>query len=335
MEGPVPGRGPEHLDRFAAVGAGDDVTPILREDRADAGADLFIVVGDEHALADHVGIRSAAAQLLFRAQDRLGPRRACFDPPADLLDRADDLIETAAGPGVRESFLAQRLGPAGDLCERITELAEHIAGHLLVGREPLHHQEVQDVHGHRDVAAEDRRELPVVLVEGVGRLGFDVKDADRAIVQPQRHRQRAGRIVEALPVQRVLRGVVAEIALAGDRDVPGDAVALGLGVDDLTDAQRRDADRDHEVETVGLTIQHPHFEVIELQEIVDVLHDLLLQQLQPLGDRERRDRLRLDLHQFASGGVDGVQLVEQSPGRRDVPQDAHDGGEPVAVGRAG
>ena len=60
-----------------------------------------------------------------------------------------------------------------------------------------------------------------------------------------------------------------------------------------------------------------------MKKIVHVLHDLLFQQRQTLRHVELGDRLGFDLHQLASGGVDGVELLEQAPARRHVPEDAH------------
>ena len=320
------------FDRFIAVAAGGHLTSLLGEYLADTRAYEGIVVGDQDALAGHAGVGLAAMKLLLGTQDASGRGGASLDAFAEACDVLDNLLQAFAGLAVGEVGLPQGPGVVRDFGQRLIQLAEDVLGHLLVGCVALDDQQIEDVHRHGDIAAEDRCELPVVVVEGRRPLRLDVEHADDPVVQSQRHGQGAGRMVQAFAVQWILFDIGAQVALTGGRDVTGNPAALRLGVDHLADLFRRDAHRRDQFQAVGFLVEQADFEVIELQQIVHIVNDLLFQHLEPLSHVELDDRSSFDLHQFRAGGIDGVQLVKQAPAGRDFPHHPDHGRYGVCIG---
>ena len=61
--------------------------------------------------------------------------------------------------------------------------------------------------------------------------------------------------------------------------------------------------------------------MVVVHQLADVTDDLVLQQLQPLGDAEPGDQVGFQAHQFAAGPVDRVDLLLQPPLGGVVPDD--------------
>ena len=98
----------------------------------------------------------------------------------------------------------------------------------------------------------------------------------------QGDREGAGCFVQALPVERVVLDVGAQVALSGRGDVAGDAAPLGLRRDHLADPLGGDAPTHDQLQSIRFAIEEPDLEVVEAEQIVDVVDDLVRQKLETL-----------------------------------------------------
>ena len=162
---------------------------------------------------------------------------------------------------------------------------------------------------HRDVSAEDLRELSVFFGEGRGLVGLDVKDAHDAVDEPQGHRQGRRRALETGQIERVLRDVPTDVGFSGGGHVSADPVAGFAGVDLDVPRCLGEPAREHGLQARRLRVEHQHVEVREAQQVAAVTDQLLFEQLEALAHLEQGRLVRVQRHQLAPGTVHRIQLL--------------------------
>ncbi|CAA9433057.1 MAG: hypothetical protein AVDCRST_MAG64-3620, partial [uncultured Phycisphaerae bacterium] len=102
------------------------------------------------------------------------------------------------------------------------------------------------------------------------------------------------------------------------------AVTLARAVQLHVQRVGRQAGADHQFEPVRAPVEQADREVVEVHQVAREADDLVLQQLQPLGDVQLRQRLALEPHELAAGLVDRVDLLLEPAGAGRVPHDRDD-----------
>ena len=159
------------------------------------------------------------------------------------------------------------------------------------------------------VAGENLEELQVALAERPRLGALDVERAGHAIVQHDRHGDRAAGALGAFEIERIFLRVFAEIALAGGGHEAGHAVA-GDRRPQL--AMRRlvgHADGEHRLEDAGLLVEHANLDDVVLQHVLRAVQDVRFQQLDPLVDRHVGDFVGREVGQLDAGLVDRGELL--------------------------
>ncbi len=223
---------------------------------------------------------------------------------ADAFDVLDDAFDVSCDLRVHRSVF-EGLGLDDEVVKGFGEFALDGAGGFLAGGVAFDDEEVEDVEGHGDVAAEDFGELSVVLGEGAAAVAFDVEDSDDAVEESERDGERGACLVEAVDVPRVRGGVVAEIGFACGGDVAADAVVLFLRIEFDGAGFGGESRGDDEVEFVGFLVEDSDGEVVEMEEVVGETDDLAFEEFESFGDVEFFDGVGVEADEFAARFVDG------------------------------
>ena len=139
--------------------------------------------------------------------------------PRTHFDEAtlEGLAESIRAHGIVQPLLVRRRGEvyeliAGERRWRAAKLAGLTRVPIVVKEVPddslLEIALIENIQRDRDVSPEYLGELPVVFVERGPLARFDVEDADHFVVQSQRHRERALRVVKPHHIARIALEIV-------------------------------------------------------------------------------------------------------------------------------
>ena len=108
---------------------------------------------------------------------------------------------------------------------------------------------------------------------------------------------------------RVFACIGTEVTFPRERDVPGDAVARGSRVEYALGRVDGHAVRQQRHHLAGAAIQHPHFDRVVVQQIVDAAAEVLLEEFGPARRVHFREEIGIEPGQFAAGRVECIQLL--------------------------
>ncbi len=163
----VAGAGGEEGAGFGTVAGGVYFAAEAGEKVGDGLADVGLVVGDEDAFVLEDGVEGFAGGGVA-AEDGFGTFGDFADAAADFDDVVEDKLETFAHVVVADVVVHEEGGFGGDVVEGAGDFGVDVGGELAGGGVAFDDEEVEDVDGDGDVAAEDFGELAVVLGERGG-----------------------------------------------------------------------------------------------------------------------------------------------------------------------
>ena len=252
-----------------------------------------------------------------------GLRREVF-PDADdaLLDLAgvgEDVPDALGDLRVVAEVALEQVARVGeDVVHGQDDLAVDRVDGLAGGAGLLGAEQIERVQRGGDGPAEDLGEVEILFAEGA-RLGtFDVEGADDAVGETQRHGKRAARPGGTGEVERVGERVRGEVAIAGRRHEAGDAVAIGVGVEDAVGRLGGHALLEQRVEPAALGVEEADLDDLVMQQVPRQAADIAAQQVDALVHAQLGHLHGVEGGEFAAGPVQRVELLLLEDGRRRV-----------------
>ena len=151
-------------------------------------------------------------------------------------------------------------------------------------------------------------------------------------MQHEGHCERAFCPFAALQIERILRGVVAEIAAARGGHVAGHAVVFAACIQDAGLGLGLHADRQQWLEPACLSVEQPDLDDVELQQILGVVEDVALEEFDPFLDRHVGQFGRCEIGELLARLMNGSKFLLLEDRVGDIANRRH-GDRSVCAGR--